>query len=120
VGGSLMDLLYVFSAMASFVAFMRPTYMSNRIQNSKYRLNHSFLNKAIDFVYGENIRPSSRFLGGIKNRHHKLIIAGLLRSIVRAVLLPLSVFSAFYKNFNLKYAVSFAMIATLLAMIFGN
>lgn len=119
-GGSIVDLIYALSAVASFLAYMRPNYMSNRARKKRSDDLMGHLNVILDFAYGESIRPTNKTFSGISDEHHRVLIANVLRSLVRSTLLPMAVFAGFLKNFSAVLAVSFVTIVALVAVVFAS
>lgn len=119
VSSGMIDLIYALSAASSFIAFIRPNYLKNRAR-SKIRLSSGYLDRVLDFVYGDSISSSARVFSGISNANIRSVTVDLLRGLLRAVLMPMSVFAGFYKNFSVNHAVSFVLITVLLATAFAR
>jgi tetratricopeptide (TPR) repeat protein len=118
--GGFVDLIYALSAIASFYAFMRPNYIFNRGRQKHGEDWAGRFRLLLDFAYGENIKPSNNIFSGIGNYHHRQVVAGILRSLLRGTLMPVSAYAGFYKNFNTKYAVVFAISICLVAFVFAR
>ncbi|MBN1379207.1 MAG: hypothetical protein JXA04_08215 [Gammaproteobacteria bacterium] len=118
--GGFIDLLYAFSAVASFFAFMRPNYIFNRSKIKHNKTVKGRFDTFLDLVYGEQIKSSSKIFNGIENPAFRMFTAHVLKSFLRSILLPLAVFAGFYKNFSVKHAVSFAVGVSLAVAIFAR
>jgi hypothetical protein len=115
--GGFIDLLYACGAVASFFAFTRPNYIFNRGRTKRNKDWPGRFQLLLDIAYGENIRPSNSIFGGIRDYHHRLVLAGVLRSLVRSMLMPLSSYAGFYRNFGSKHAAVYAIAICLVAYI---
>lgn len=118
--GGFIDLLYACGAAASFFAFMRPNYIFNRGRTKHNKDWRGRFHLLLDIAYGENIKPSNSIFGGIGDYHHRLVLAGVLRSLVRSMLMPLSSFAGFYRNFGSRHAAVYAIVICLVASIFAR
>ncbi len=101
------DNWYAISAAATIWAFLKPSYLFNRPVQQYSTTPKDRFDHLMDVCYGEYIQPSLKLLRGIKHQEHRAIIAKVLRSLLRASLMPIAVFAGFYKNYSIRHAAVF-------------
>ena len=95
-------LLYALSAVGVIWAYQSPNYLFNQTV-PKYTNNlKGSVKSFLDFIYGVRLSSSLWVLNGIHNEKMREEIAFILRSLLRATFLPVSVFAGLSRNYSRK------------------
>lgn len=122
--GAMVSIWYALSALAATIAYLRPNYLNNRPARKYGKTIKGRVQRAIDFCYGE-ANPSLPYIDSlyeflrIDDAEQRVFAKKILRSLIRAALLPFSVFAAFYRNYSIIHAVIFSSASLGLAVLFS-
>jgi len=108
--------VYGISAVTYFFANRRPVYVTNHLIFTN-KDDISAIDRIMNFIDGDWMVFSSSISGVIFQKAKLALIMQLTKAVLISLFMPLTVFSALRKNFSLKYASIFVLVAGLSGMV---